>query len=180
MNVVPFSEEAPKELISAGSIRRRIGELGDAITDDYSGATEIVLVCVLKGGFVFAADLVRRIGHHCRIEFIRAASYGTHRSSSGNVALVNDVDFDISGCQVLLVEDVVDTGLTISRIAEELLKHAPASLKICTLLDKPSARKIPVKIDYTGFTIPDLFVVGYGLDDAERYRGLPFIGVTAM
>ena len=168
-----------RELISAESIRNRIAELGEAITADHAGDSEIVVVCVLKGGFIFAADLVRQIGPGSRIEFVRASSYGTQRSSSGNVEIVHDFDFEISGCRVLLVEDIVDTGLTISRIVEGLRKHAPASLKICTLLDKPSARKVPVDIDYTGFTIPPLFVVGYGLDDAERYRELPYIGVAS-
>ena len=165
-----------RELIPAESIRERIAELGAKITTDYADLSEIVLLCVLKGGFIFTADLVRHIGRPCRIEFLRASSYGLHRTSSGKVTLEGDID--ISGEHVLLIEDIVDTGLTISRITDELRKLAPASLKICCLLDKPSARKVPVDIDYIGFTIPDLFVVGYGLDAAERYRELPFIGAA--
>ncbi|NTU67472.1 MAG: hypoxanthine phosphoribosyltransferase [Chlorobiaceae bacterium] len=174
----PPVEKVPKELISADRIHIRVGELGAAITADHAGDPEIVVVCVLKGGFIFAADLVRHIGRPCRIEFIRASSYGNRHTSAGRVALGHDIDFDIAGCHVLLVEDIVDTGQTISRVTDELRKRAPASLKICCLLDKPSARKVTVGIDYTGFTIPGHFVVGYGLDDAEKYRELPFIGIA--
>jgi hypoxanthine phosphoribosyltransferase len=164
-------------LIPADRIRARIGELGKAITDDYAGADEIVVVCVLKGAFIFAADLVRQIGVPCRIDFIRASSYGTHCNSSGRV-LINH-DLDIEGRKVLLVEDIVDTGLTLSCIRTELMKLAPESLKACCLLDKPSARKVPAEADYVAFTIPDIFIAGYGLDVAGRHRELPYIGIPA-
>lgn len=177
MNVVPYFGGNVKELIPAESIRSRIAELGAAITAAYAEVPEIVVLCVLKGGFFFTADLVRHIGRPCRIEFIRASSYGGRRTSSGSVALEHEIS--IAGSHVLLVEDIVDTGLTVSRITAELLRLGPASLKICSLLDKPSSRKVGVHIDFTGFTIPDLFVVGYGLDEGERYRELPFIGVPA-
>jgi hypoxanthine phosphoribosyltransferase len=163
------------ELISAEEIRERIGELGKAISDDYAGMTEIVVVCVLKGAFVFTADLVRHISVPCRIEFIRASSYGTHCTSTGRVMLNHDID--IEGRDVLLVEDIVDTGLTLSCIRTELLKLNPASMKLCSLLDKPLARKVAAEPDYSAFTIPELFVAGYGLDMAGKYRELPFIGV---
>ncbi|NTV01777.1 MAG: hypoxanthine phosphoribosyltransferase [Chlorobiaceae bacterium] len=166
-----------RELISADSIRNRVAELGAAITAEYAEVPEIVVLCVLKGGVIFTADLIRNIGRPCRLEFIRASSYGGRRSSSGSVSL--EYDINIAGSHVLMVEDIVDTGLTVSRITAELRRLAPASLKICSLLDKPSCRKISACIDFTGFTIPDLFVVGYGLDEGERYRELPFIGVSA-
>jgi len=170
-----MEKENIRELISAERIRQRIQELGMTITDDYAGKGEVVVVSVLKGGFIFTADLVRRLDLPCRIEFIRASSYGTHRTSSGRVLL--NYDIDIEGRNVLLIEDIVDTGLTLSSIRTEFLKLHPASLKTCTLLDKPSARKVPAEADYVAFTIPDLFVAGYGLDVAGLYRELPFIGV---
>ncbi|NTW51107.1 MAG: hypoxanthine phosphoribosyltransferase [Chlorobiaceae bacterium] len=165
----------PSEYISAEQITARVKEMGQAVSDDHADATELTVVCVLNGAFIFTADLVRQITVPCRLEFIRASSYGLLRSSSGMVTLNHDLDLEAR--RVLLVEDIIDTGLTLSRILDELQRLRPASLKICTLLDKPSARKIPVEADYTGFTIPDLFVVGYGLDSAGLYRELPFIAI---
>jgi len=164
-------------LIPADRISERVGELGKAITDDYAGSAEIVVVCVLKGAFIFAADLVRQIGVPCRIDFIRASSYGTHCSSSGRV-LINH-DLDVEGRKVLLVEDIVDTGLTLACIKAEIMKLAPESLKVCCLLDKPSARKVPAEADYIAFSIPDIFIAGYGLDVAGRHRELPYIGIPS-
>lgn len=174
-----MEKEPVREFISAEAIGRRIAELGSAITAGHAPAAELVVVCVLKGAFIFAADLVRHIGRPIRIEFLRASSYGSRRTSSGELSLGCGIDFEVAGCHVLVVEDIVDTGLTLSRIVEELRMLAPASLKICALLDKPSARQVAVDIDYTGFTIPPLYVVGYGLDDAEMHRELPFIGIPA-
>ncbi|NTU93238.1 MAG: hypoxanthine phosphoribosyltransferase [Chlorobiaceae bacterium] len=168
-------EEQFREFISTEQIADRVRELGRTITEELADYGELLVVCVLKGAFIFTADLVRHIGLPCRIEFIRASSYGSHCTSSGTVLLTHDLT--IEGRNVLLVEDIVDTGLTLACITEELRKLNPASLKSCCLLDKPSARKKAVRPDYTAFTIPDLFVVGYGLDMAGRFRELPFIGI---
>ncbi|NTU59129.1 MAG: hypoxanthine phosphoribosyltransferase [Chlorobiaceae bacterium] len=168
----PFLEYIPAE-----SIDQRIKEMGRAISGDFAGTDELTVICVLNGAFIFAADLVRRITIPCRIEFIRASSYGKRRSSSGTVTLHHDLDLE--GRNVLLVEDIIDTGRTLSRIVDELLRLRPASMKICALLDKPSARKIDAEADYVGFTIPELFVAGYGLDAGGLYRELPFITIPA-
>ncbi|ASQ90849.1 hypoxanthine phosphoribosyltransferase [Prosthecochloris sp. GSB1] len=161
-------------LISEETISRRVKELGERITADYRGTDNLLFITVLKGAFMFAADLLREVDVPCGIEFIRASSYDRSTRSSGRVELA--CDLDIGGHDVLLVEDIVDTGLTISRIEEEFRKQRPSSLRLCTLLDKPSARKFPVRIDYSGFQVPDRFVVGYGIDYAEKHRELPFIG----
>jgi hypoxanthine phosphoribosyltransferase len=162
-------------LIPAEKIAARVAEMGAEISRDLAGIDELTVVCVLKGGFIFTADLVRHLAVPCRIEFIRASSYGTHRASSGKVMLDLHHDPYVEGKDVLLVEDILDTGLTVTRILEELRRHNPASLRICALLDKPSARTTTVSADYTGFTIPDVYVVGYGLDAAGRYRELPYV-----
>ena len=172
-----MEKQPVRQFISTDAIGRRVAGLGCAITDDHATAAELVVVCVLKGAFIFAADLVRHIGRPTRIEFLRASSYGSRRTSSGELSLGCGIDFEVAGSHVLVVEDIVDTGLTLSRIVEELRILSPASLKVCTLLDKPAARQLPVDIDYVGFTIPPLYVVGYGLDDAETHRELPFIGI---
>ena len=163
------------EFISAERIAERVRDMARAVSDDHADLVELTVLCVLNGAFIFAADLVRQISVPCRVEFIRASSYGALQTSSGKVTLNHDLDLE--GRNVLLVEDIIDSGLTLSHIVDELLRLKPASLKICTLLDKPSARKISVVADYTGFTIPDLFVAGYGLDVAGLYRELPFITV---
>ncbi|NTU53967.1 MAG: hypoxanthine phosphoribosyltransferase [Chlorobiaceae bacterium] len=165
------------ELITAEKIAARVAELGAEISRDLAGVDELMVLCVLKGAFIFTADLVRHITIPCRIDFIRASSYGTHRISTGMVMLDHHHDPCVEGKEVLLVEDIIDTGLTFSRILEELRSQNPASLRVCTLLDKASARTVPVKADYTGFTIPDIFVVGYGLDAAGLYRELPSIAI---
>ncbi|HJO24316.1 MAG: hypoxanthine phosphoribosyltransferase [Myxococcota bacterium] len=164
------------ELISAQRIQRRVGELGSLITADYAGVGKLVVIGVLKGAFMFTADLVRSLQVPCSIEFIRATSYGNEMQSSGEVTITHQPD--IAGQEVLLVEDLIDTGLTVNTIVEEFWKLGPASLKVCALLDKPSARKYPAEADYFGFEIPDTFVVGYGIDHAERFRELPFIGTV--
>jgi hypoxanthine phosphoribosyltransferase len=166
-----------EELIPAQKIQERIAEMGREISSDLADVEELTVVCVLKGAFIFTADLVRNLTVPCRIEFIRASSYGTHRASTGRVMLDHHHDPHVEGKHVLLVEDILDTGLTLSRILEELRSHNPASLRICTLLDKPSARTIAVSADYTGFTIPDIYVVGYGLDAAGKYRELPYVAI---
>ncbi len=170
-------EKKVKELISAETIAARIKELGAQITRDYAGH-ELVLVGVLKGSFLFLADLARAIDStHVRVDFLGVQSYGDETSSSGVVEITFDLKKPIEGKDVLVVEDIVDTGLTMDYIKKNLATRNPASVKLCSLLHKPARQKVQVEIDYLGFTIEDLFVVGYGLDYQQRYRNLPYIGV---
>lgn len=163
-------------LISEAEIRARVAELGRTITTDYAGK-EVVLVGILKGALPFFADLMRGVDLPLSFDVMAVSSYGASTKSSGTVRIVKDIDLDIEGKDVIIVEDIVDTGLTLNYLVENLRARKVASLKICTLLDKPSRRKAAVTPDYNGFEIPDVFVVGYGLDYAERYRNLPYIGV---
>jgi hypoxanthine phosphoribosyltransferase len=153
-----------------------VAELGQDIARDYAGR-DLVLVCSLKGAFVFAADLARAIGIPLRIEFIRAESYGDATVSSGSVRIREVTDLALDGRDLLLVEDIIDTGRTSSRLLEVLQAHKPASLKLASLLFKPSRQVVRVPIDYLGFTIEDVFVVGYGLDHAGLHRNLPYLGI---
>lgn len=166
----------PQELISADAIQARVRELGAQITAEYAGKS-LVLLCVLKGSFVFAADLARAIDLPLRIEFLGVRSYGDDTRSSGVVQITQDLTRPIAGDHVLIVEDIVDTGLTLSYLREQLLARGPATAKICAFLHKPARSVKPVDIDYLGFTVDDVFVIGYGLDYAERYRNLPYVGV---
>lgn len=163
-----------RELISAESLQQRVRKLGEEISSDYEEADDLVLVCILKGAFLFTADLFRSLTVPGKIEFIQAKSYGGSTHSSGRVAMTPVPD--IEGKNIFLVDGIVDTGLTINSVLAAFRKHNPASLKVCTLLDKPSRRKYPVTVDYAGFTIPDTFIVGYGSDYDGRYRELPFVG----
>jgi hypoxanthine phosphoribosyltransferase len=166
-----------RELYSASKIAERVSQLGAQIARDYDGQ-ELVLVGVLKGSFLFIADLARSIlSTEVRIEFLGLASYGDETQSSGVVRITSDLTKPVEGKHVLVVEDIVDTGLTMDYLMDNLRTRHPASVKLCSLLHKPSRQKKSVPIDYLGFTIPDLFVVGYGLDYAQRYRNLPYIGV---
>jgi hypoxanthine phosphoribosyltransferase len=167
---------APPVLISADAISARVKALGAQITADYADKS-LVLLCVLKGSFVFAADLARAIDLPLRIEFLGVRSYGDHTRSSGVVQITQDLTRPINGDHVLIVEDIVDTGLTLSYLREQLLARGPASAKVCAFLHKPARSIKPVDIDYLGFTVEDVFVIGYGLDHAERYRNLPYVGV---
>jgi len=170
-------EKKIRELFSAQQIAARIDELGAEIMRDY-GERELVLVGVLKGSFCFLADLARAIrSTEVRIEFLGLASYGDETRSSGVVQITSDLTKPVDGQHVLVVEDIVDTGLTMDYLMDNLRTRHPASVKLCSLLHKPSRQKRTIAIDYLGFTIPDLFVVGYGLDYAQRYRNLPYIGV---
>ncbi len=164
-------------LLDEATIRDRIRELGAQITRDYQGK-KLVLVCVLKGSFVFTADLSRAIDLQLRVEFLGVRSYGEGTSSTGVVQITQDLSRPIEGEDILIVEDIVDTGLTIAHLLELLGTRKPASLKVCALLHKPARTRVEVPIDYLGFTIEDRFVVGYGLDWSERYRNLPMIGVV--
>jgi len=161
-------------LISATQIQRRVGELGAQISRDYSGQAPMA-VGVLKGVFFFMADLLRHISLPVSVDFMAISSY--EGDSGGAVKILKDLDLSIAEQHVLLVEDIVDTGMTLNRILERLRSHRPASLKVCALLDKRARRLVDVPLDYIGFEVPDEFVVGYGLDYRQRYRNLPFIGI---
>ena len=150
--------------------------LADQITQDYAGKSPLI-VGTLRGSFVFMADLVRQINLPLTVDFLSASSYGSGTESSGQVKLKLDLADDISGRDVLIIEDIVDSGNTLSKLLPELQKRGPASLKVCALLDKPERRVLPFQANYVGFTIPDAFVVGYGLDFDQHYRQLPYIGV---
>jgi hypoxanthine phosphoribosyltransferase len=163
-------------LISADEIHTAIQEMGARITADYQ-ARDLFLVGILKGAVPFLADLMRTIDLPLAYDLMAVSSYGNAASSSGTVRILKDLDQDIEGLDVLVVEDIVDTGLTLQYLLEALQARKPASLKICTLLDKPERRKVAIEPDYKGFIIPNVFVVGYGLDYAEKYRNLPYIGV---
>ena len=172
------TENAITPLFSAEAIESRVREMGQEISRDYAESAQqspLHLVVVLKGAFIFAADLARSITVPCTIDFIHASSYGSAKTSSGKVAIKHNLY--VEGCHLLLVEDIIDTGLTMQQITAELVALNPASLKICSLLDKPEARIHPVEIAYTGFVVPDTFLVGYGVDYDEKYRELPSIGV---
>lgn len=163
--------DAREILITEQQITSRVAELGRQISRDYAGR-EILVVGILKGAVLFLADLVRHIDVPVCLDFMAVSSYGATTASSGVVQIIKDLEQSIEGRHVLIVEDIVDTGLTLKYLRDNLATRRPASLRICTLLDKPGRRKVPVEVDYNGFVIPDEFVVGYGLDYAERYRNL--------
>ncbi len=164
-------------MLSREQIAARVNELGAEITKEYAGRP-LVLVCVLKGSFVFAADLARAIDLPLRIDFLGVRSYGEGTETSGVVQITQDLSKPIAEEDVIIVEDIVDTGLTIAHLMDLFRTRQPRSVKVCSLLHKPARARVQVKVDYLGFTIEDKFVVGYGLDFAERYRNLPFIGVV--
>jgi hypoxanthine phosphoribosyltransferase len=163
-------------LIEAETLQGRIAELGAEISTDYDGR-DLLLVGVLKGAVFFMADLMRRLTVPCEIDFMAISSYGAATDSSGVVRILKDLDINISGRDVLVVEDIIDSGLTLSYLMRNLRARKPATLEVCTLLTKPERREIDVPVRYVGFEIPNRFVIGYGLDFAERYRNLPYIGV---
>ena len=164
-------------LLDADTIQARVKELAREIEDGCPGAEEILLVCVLKGGFVFMADLARAMSTRVSLDFIAVSSYGSGTKSSGEVRFQKDLDVSLENRNVVVIEDIVDTGLTLKYLQEILRSRAPRSLKTACLLSKPSRRQVEVPVDYVGFTIEDRFVVGYGLDYAEKYRNLPYIAV---
>jgi len=165
INEILFTEE---------DIQRRVKELGAQITLDYEGKAPL-LVGVLKGCFVFLADIARSIELACEVRFLTASSYGFSSVTSGKVKIEKEIDFDIEGRDVIIIEDILDSGVTLTALRDYVLARSPATLKICAMLDKPERRQIPINVDYTGFICPNEFVVGYGLDYAERYRNLPFV-----
>jgi hypoxanthine phosphoribosyltransferase len=164
-------------LLTTEQIQARVAEMGAEIEADYPGGEGIHLVGVLKGGFMFMADLVRAMGPRVTLDFIAVSSYAKSTKSSGEVRLVKDLDAGLEGRHVIIVEDIVDTGLTLTYLQDILRARAPRSLKTACLLSKPSRRKVDVAVEYVGFTIEDRFVVGYGLDYAEKYRNLGHIAV---
>ncbi len=163
-------------LLSGEEVQARVVELGAQLAADYEGR-EPVLVSVLKGSIIFLADLVRAMPIPLSIDLMEVSSYGTSTESSGQVRILKDLSTSIEGREVIVVEDIIDTGLTLNYLLRYLHDKGPASIRICCLLDKPARRLAPIEIDYRGFTIADRFVIGYGLDYGERYRNLPYIGV---
>jgi hypoxanthine phosphoribosyltransferase len=161
-------------LVQADDLQRRIKELGDQITSDYEGE-DLLLICVLKGAVFFLSDLMRRIDLPCEVDFMAVASYGDATESSGVVRILKDLDAPIDGRHVLIVEDIVDSGLTLEYLLRNLQGRGPASLEVCALLTKPARRKTQIQAKYVGFEIPNRFVIGYGLDHAERHRNLPYV-----
>ena len=169
--------ETIRELVSEKAVDERIVELGKQISKDYEGK-QVHLICVLKGGVFFMCELAKRISVPVSMDFMSVSSYGDDTKSSGGVKIVKDLDEAIEGKDVLIVEDIIDSGRTLYYLIDILKKRNPKSVHLCTLLDKPERRVKDVKVDYVGFNIPDEFVVGYGLDYAQKYRNLPFIGVV--
>lgn len=170
-------DDIEKVLLSKEEISAKVKELADRITEDYEDSDSLVVVCILKGASVFFADLIRKINRQVQIDFMSISSYGNSRSSSGVVQIRKDLDINIFGKDVLIIEDIMDSGQTLAYLTEMLSARDPSSLKICALLDKPERRVADIQPDYCGFEIPDEFVVGYGLDYSEKYRNLEYIGV---
>ena len=172
-----MNDDIKNVLVSEEQLKAKVAELGAQISKDYKGKN-LVLVSILKGSVVFMADLMRAISIPCNIDFMVVSSYGgSNTTTSGLVKIIKDLDGDLSGKDVLIVEDILDTGVTLSNLVPMLKMRNPSSVKICTILDKPSRRKADIAPDYEGFQVPDEFVVGYGLDYDEKYRNLPYIGV---
>ena len=171
-----MKEDVLRVLLSEDEIREKVRELGGKITADYKNSN-LMLVTVLKGAVVFLADLMRQIDVPAEIDFMVVSSYGSGVKSSGVVKIVKDLDVPLAGKDILIVEDILDSGLTLSYIKELLESRGPRSVRIATLLDKPSRRKVDLQADYIGFSVPDEFVIGYGLDYDEKYRNLPYIGI---
>ncbi len=166
-----------KILVSEEELKAKVEELGQKITEDYKDSKKLILVGILRGSVVFMADLMRNIKVDCTIDFMSVSSYGSGVKTSGVVRIVKDLDKNIEGSDVLIVEDILDSGKTLSYLKELLSDRGPASIKIVTLLDKPERREAEVEADYIGFSVPNEFVVGYGLDYNEGYRNLPYVGV---
>lgn len=172
-----LQDDVAKILISEQELQARIAEIGQAINAAYTDDDKPLLVCVLKGAFMFLADLVRHLEVRHEVDFMEISSYGSGTTSSGVVRILLDLEQNIEGRHVLIVEDIIDSGHTLDYVVRNLRTRQPASLRICTLLSKPSRREVDIPVDWVGFEVPDEFVAGYGLDFAEMYRNLPFIGV---
>ena len=167
-----------KILVQPDELAQRVKELGAQISRDYEGR-DLILVGVLKGAIFFLSDLMREIDVHCEVDFMAVASYGSSTDSSGVVRILKDLDAPLEGRDVLIVEDIVDSGLTLQYLLRTLRAREPASIEVCSLLTKPSRRKVDLPIQYVGFEIPNEFAIGYGLDHAERYRNLPYVAVLS-
>lgn len=179
-NMQPYQEFIDKVLISEEALRRRVAELGAQISHDYEGQ-ELLVVCLLRGGIVFAADLTRQISTPHTLDCMSLSSYGVgHYASSGNVRVNLDLLTNIEDKHVLLVEDIIDSGRTLSRVLEMLQTRGPRSLKVCALLDKKERREVHIQADYVGFDVPDQYIFGYGIDIDEHYRHLPFIATADL
>ena len=171
-----LEQDIERVFFSEEDLKKRVAEIAAEINRDYAGK-EPMLISVLRGSFVFMADLIRKIEVPCTVDFMAVSSYCRGTTSSGQVQITKDLSDDIEGKDIIVVEDILDSGNTLSYLLQLLQARKPASMKLCTLLDKPDRRVKEVHVDYTGFTIPDEFVVGYGLDYAEKYRNLPYIGI---
>ena len=171
--------ETIRVLLSEEEVDKRIAEIAAKISEDYNGE-QVHMICVLKGGVFFTCELAKRLTIPVTMDFMSVSSYGADTKSSGVVKIIKDLDEGIEGKNVLVVEDIIDSGRTLSYLLEYLRNRNPKSLKLCTLLDKPERRVVEVNVDYTCFNIPDEFVVGYGLDYAQKYRNLPYIGVVEL
>ena len=171
--------ESVRVLIEEEKLNERIAELGAQISSDYGGE-EVCLICILKGSVFFTCELAKRITVPVTLDFMSVSSYGASTVSSGVIQVKKDLDESIENKNIIVIEDIIDTGRTLKYLLEELKKRGPKSLKLCTMLDKPDRRVVDVSTDYTGFEIPDEFVVGYGLDYAQRYRNLPYIGILEL
>jgi hypoxanthine phosphoribosyltransferase len=176
MTMAELTRGVSKVLIDEEAVATRVAELGAEISEDYAGK-DVLLVGVLKGAVFFMADLMRNLTIPCEVDFMAISSYGASTDSSGVVRILKDLDINIEGRDVLVVEDIIDSGLTLSYLIRNLESRNPSSLEICTLLAKPDRREIDVHVRYTGFEIPNEFVIGYGLDFGERYRNLPYVAV---
>jgi hypoxanthine phosphoribosyltransferase len=174
--MVDLKNDIERVLFTEEQLQKRVAELAADISRDYAGK-EVLLVSVLRGSFVFMADLTRKITIPCMVDFIACSSYGSGTTSSGQVKLTKDLSENIEGMDLIVVEDILDSGRTLSYLLKLLEARKPASIRLCTLLDKPERRVVDVHVDYSGFQIPDAFIVGYGLDYNERYRNLPYIGI---
>ncbi len=173
-----FNEEMiERQLITKEQLQEKVKELATKISADYAEENEVILITLLKGGTIFSVNLMQQLSIPVEIDFMSVSSYGSSTKTSGAVKITKDLDTDIKDKNVLLVEDIIDSGVTLSYVRELLLARLPKDLKICTILDKPSRRRTEVPVDYVGFEIPDEFVVGYGLDYAQKFRNLPYIGV---
>jgi hypoxanthine phosphoribosyltransferase len=176
MTMAELTLGVSKVLIEEDVVSARVAELGSEISNDYAGK-DLLLVGVLKGAVFFMADLMRQLSIPCEVDFMAISSYGASTDSSGVVRILKDLDINIEGREVLVVEDIIDSGLTLSYLIRNLESRNPASLEVCALLTKPERREIDVDVRYTGFEIPNEFVIGYGLDFGERYRNLPYVAV---
>ncbi|MDR1464006.1 MAG: hypoxanthine phosphoribosyltransferase [Oscillospiraceae bacterium] len=171
-----MEEDIRKVLLSEAEIAAIVRRLGEQISRDYEGK-KLLVIGVLKGSFVFMADLIRALSVPCGVDFLAVSSYGGGTESSGSVKILKDLDMDLHGCDLLVAEDILDSGRTLSKILEILATRSPRSVRLCAFLDKPERRQVPMRADYVGASVPDEFVVGYGLDYGQRYRNLPYVGV---